>query len=48
MSLFIRTLIIITLVLLAMGTGLLILVCWTLAACASRRDYYLEKDYRVK
>lgn len=27
---------------------LLVLVCWALAACASRRDYYLEKDYQDK
>ena len=32
---------------LAMGIGLLILVCWALAVCAER-DSYLEKDYRVK
>ena len=48
MSIFIRAIIIILLALLAIGIGLLVLVCWALAACASRRDSYLEKDYRVK
>ncbi|MBU5679341.1 MULTISPECIES: hypothetical protein [unclassified Blautia] len=48
MSMFIRAIIIILLALLAIGMGFLVLVCWALAACASRRDSYLEKDYRVK
>lgn len=48
MSMFIRAIIIILLALLVIGIGLLVLVCWALAACASRRDSYLEKDYRVK
>lgn len=48
MSLFIRALIVVLLALLAIGVALLVLVCWALAACASRRDYYLEKDYQRK
>ena len=48
MSMFIHAIIIILLALLAIGIGLMVLVCWALAACASRRDAYLEKDYRVK
>lgn len=48
MFLFIRAVIIILLTLLAMAIILLALVCWALVAYASRRDYYLEKDYRVK
>lgn len=48
MSFFIRVVIVILLVLLAISVGFLILVCWTLAVCASRRDRYLEDDYLVK
>ncbi|NSE01900.1 hypothetical protein [Blautia wexlerae] len=48
MSIFIHAIIVIMLALLAMGIGLLVLVCWALAVCAGRRDSYLEKDYRVK
>lgn len=48
MSLLIRVLIVVLLALLAIGIALLVLVCWALAACASRRDYYLEKDYQEK
>lgn len=48
MSLLIRVFIVVLLALLAIGGGLLVLVCWALAACASRRDYYLEKDYQKR
>ena len=48
MSLLIRVFIVVLLALLAIGAALLVLVCWALAACASRRDYYLEKDYQDK
>ena len=48
MSMFIHAIIVILLAVLAMGIGLLILVCWALSACASRRDSYREKDYRGK
>ena len=48
MSMFIRAIVVILLALLSIGIGMLVLVCWALAACASRRDSYLEKDYRVK
>lgn len=48
MSLFIRAVIIVLLALLAIGISFLLLVCWALAACASRRKHYLEKDYLSK
>ena len=48
MSLLIRVFIVVLLALLAIEAALLVLVCWALAACASRRDYYLEKDYQDK
>ena len=35
MSMFIHAIIVILLAVLAMGIGLLILVCWALAACAA-------------
>ena len=43
MSMFIHAIIVILLALLAMGIGLLILVCWALAACASRRGFLSGK-----
>lgn len=48
MSLFIRAVIVVLLALLAIGISFLLLVCWALAACASRRKHYLEKDYLSK
>lgn len=48
MSMFIHAIIVILLAVLAMGIGLLILVSGLWQHGASRRDSYLEKDYRVK
>ena len=47
MSMFIHAIIVILLAVLAMGIGLLILVCWALAACASRRDSYLDNHWKL-
>ena len=46
MSLFIRVILVTLLVLLALGIGLLLLVCWALATAAGRYDHYLEKHSR--
>ena len=43
MSIFIHVITVILLALLAVGIGLLVLVCWALATAAGRYDRYLEK-----
>mgnify|MGYP000331562128 FL=1 len=48
MSLFIQVIVVVLFALLAIGIGLLVLVCWALAACAGRREHYRQRDYRVK
>lgn len=48
MSLLIRVIVVVLFALLAIGIGLLVFVCWALAACAGRREHYHQKDYRVK
>lgn len=48
MSLLIRVIVVVLFALLAIGIGLLVLVCWALAACAGRREHYRQRDYRVK
>lgn len=43
MSVFIYAIVLILFALLAVGIGLLVLVCWALATAAGRYDRYLEK-----
>lgn len=43
MSVFIYAIVLILFALLAVGNGLLVLVCWALATAAGRYDCYLEK-----
>lgn len=43
MSVFIYAIVLILFALLAVGIGLLVLVCWALATAAGRYDCYLEK-----
>ena len=48
MSLFIHAIIMFLFVLLVLGIGVLVLVCWALAVCAGRYDHCRDEDYRVK